>query len=281
MNTRAIKNIFPAFADPIADLLTVRPIPSPKISVLDPFLFLNHHGPQIYPENNQGLPFGPHPHRGFQTVTFIIEGDIAHKDSAGNESIIERGGVQWMSAGKGIVHEEISSTDFKKRGGPLEILQLWVNLPAKDKFSVPYYKGLQRHQIPVVLTDSERVQVQIIAGDFAGTLGPFQPSTDLAVLMFDLKKDGTTQIQIPKRRQIFFYVVRGSVQVNEVTVSETNLVEFAFTGQQINLSASTDALVLICHADPYGEPIVSSGPFVMNTAEEIRQAYEDYRAGRF
>lgn len=281
MALRQLKRILPAFSDPIGDLQTVRPLPSPQIDVLDPFLFLNHHGPQIYAKKNQGLPFGPHPHRGFQTVTFIVEGDIAHKDSAGHESVIERGGAQWMSAGKGLIHEEVSSDNFKLHGGPLEILQLWVNLPAKDKFSVPYYKGLQQQEIPHIKSDDGQVQVQVIAGLFAAQAGAFQPSTDLTVLMLHMKGDGVIQLQIPGLRQIFFYVVRGSLQVNGVTVNKMNLVEFTTAGQQINVSATTDSLVLVCHAVPYNEPIVSSGPFVMNTTEEIRQAYADYQAGRF
>ena len=110
--------------------------------MVDPFIFLNHHGPQNYGPDNSGLPFGPHPHRGMETVTIIIEGDIAHKDSAGNNSVIESGGVQWMTAGKGLIHEEVSSDEFKEKGGPLEILQLWVNLPARLKMTEPKYKGL-------------------------------------------------------------------------------------------------------------------------------------------
>ncbi len=223
----------------------------------------------------------PHPHRGFQTVTFIVDGDIAHKDSAGHESVIERGGIQWMSAGKGIVHEEISSDKFKLQGGPLEILQLWVNLRAQDKFSAPYYKGLQRSEIPFVVSDNGRVQVQVIAGLFAAQQGPFEPSTDLTVLMLHLKTGGVTELQISSERQVFFYVVRGSLQVNGVTVNKMSLVEFTSDGQQIKLSATTETLLLVCHAVPYNEPIVSSGPFVMNTTEEIRQAYADYQAGRF
>src|SRR5690349_23253713 len=124
-----------AYRDDIGDLQTRRPVPGPKVAQVDPFLFLNHHGPQIYPPNNGGLPFGPHPHRGFETVTFILEGDLTHKDSSGAASVIQEGGIQWMTAGSGLVHAEISSGKFKEEGGPLEILQLWVNLPSKFKMS--------------------------------------------------------------------------------------------------------------------------------------------------
>src|SRR6187549_1845772 len=126
---RSIKKIHKAVYEPIADLVTYRAIPTASIDYIDPFLFLNHHGPQVYLPNNRGLPFGPHPHRGFETVTFILDGDIFHKDSGGYEGTILPGGVQWMTAGSGLIHSEVSSENFKKNGGPLEILQLWVNLP--------------------------------------------------------------------------------------------------------------------------------------------------------
>ena len=135
--TRTIRALHEAFRDDIAVLVTRRPLPGPRITALDPFLFLNHHGPQVYPPRNQGLPFGPHPHRGFETVTFILDGELTHLDSGGHASVIYAGGVQWMTAGRGLVHAEISSDAFKARGGPLEILQLWVNLPGRLKMTAP------------------------------------------------------------------------------------------------------------------------------------------------
>lgn len=163
---RTIKKIhLPEYA-PIRDLITYRVLPTATIDYLDPFLFLNHHGPQVYPPNNNGLPFGPHPHRGMETVTFILEGDIAHKDSGDHESIMTSGGVQWMTAGKGLIHAEVSSDHFKKNGGPLEILQLWINLPVKSKMTDPFYKGLQAENIPKVNLDEGKVTVNLIAGDW-------------------------------------------------------------------------------------------------------------------
>ena len=140
---RRIIAIHSATRDDIGDLVTRRPLPGPGLEQVDPFLFLNHHGPQTYPPNNRGLPFGPHPHRGFETVTFIIEGSLAHRDTGGHESVIEAGGVQWMTAGSGLVHAELSPDSFRRAGGPLDILQLWVNLPARLKMVAPAYRGLQ------------------------------------------------------------------------------------------------------------------------------------------
>src|SRR5215208_3228396 len=133
MTTRTLKMQHPAIRDDIADLSTIRPLPGPYVEQIDPFLFLNHHGPQTYQPGNRGLPFGPHPHRGFETVTFIVEGSLLHRDTGGHESVIRAGGVQWMTAGRGLEHAELSPEEFFRDGGPLEILQLWVNLPARVK----------------------------------------------------------------------------------------------------------------------------------------------------
>ncbi len=145
---RSVLAVHPAHRDDIADLVTRRPVPGPDLEQVDPFLFLNHHGPQVYPPDNHGLPFGPHPHRGFETVTFILQGSLSHLDSGGHESVIEAGGVQWMTAGSGLVHAELSPEAFKRDGGPLEILQLWVNLPPALKMTEPRYTGVQKADIP-------------------------------------------------------------------------------------------------------------------------------------
>ncbi len=177
---RTVRALHPAARDDIADLQTRRPLPGPGIEMLDPFLFLNHHGPQVYPPHNGGLPFGPHPHRGFETVTFILEGDLLHRDSGGHESVIRAGGVQWMTAGRGLVHAELSSPEFMREGGPLEILQLWVNLPASLKMTQPRYTGLQKEQIPAISQGGSTVN--LIAGRFEGRSGPLRPLTSSFLL---------------------------------------------------------------------------------------------------
>jgi redox-sensitive bicupin YhaK (pirin superfamily) len=141
MGSKTIRQQHAAYRDDIGDLITRRPLPGPGIDQLDPFLFLNHHGPQLYGPHNRGLPFGPHPHRGFETVTFILQGSLAHRDSGGHESVIHAGGVQWMTAGSGLIHAEVSPESFLENGGPLEILQLWVNLPSRLKMTRPAYAG--------------------------------------------------------------------------------------------------------------------------------------------
>ncbi|RYZ49984.1 MAG: pirin family protein, partial [Chitinophagaceae bacterium] len=176
---RTVKAVHKALYEPIGDLVTYKAMPTDSLpmNALDPFIFLNHHGWQEYLPKNRGLPFGPHPHRGFETVTFILEGDLTHKDSSGANSTIRAGGVQWMTAGKGLIHAEVSSEQFKNMGGPLEILQLWVNLPAKLKMAEPAYTGLQKEEIPSIVLDNGKVTLHLVSGEWNGSKGPVQPLT--------------------------------------------------------------------------------------------------------
>jgi redox-sensitive bicupin YhaK (pirin superfamily) len=269
----------PALRDDIGDLVTRRPLPGPGIELLDPFLFLNHHGPQTYPPRNRGLPFGPHPHRGFETVTFILEGELAHHDTGGGESIIREGGVQWMTAGRGLVHAELSPESFKTAGGPLEILQLWVNLPARLKMTEPKYVGLQRDGIPTYDADGGKVKVELVSGEWAGHAGPFEPLTDMTLAVLRFEAGGRIVMPAPRGKAVFLYVVNGDVEVAGQTAKAHHLIELS-DGDEVELAARGPAVVLFGHATPFREPVVSHGPFVMNTREEIIQAIRDYQAGK-
>lgn len=278
---RSIKKIHNSEYRPIADLITYSPMPTRSLERLDPFLFLNHHGPQVYGADNDGLPFGPHPHRGMETVTFILEGDIMHKDSGGHESIIREGGIQWMTAGSGLIHAEVSSDEFMEKGGPLEILQLWINLPAKLKMTEPSYKGLQKDEIPMISLDNDKVRLQIISGEWNGKQGAFESLSDVFMSTLYFDAGGRLETNAPADHTIFFYVVRGVVNVNEKTAEARQLVEFNYDGESLEVKAEKDSIVLFGHAKPFNEPVVAQGPFVMNTMDEIYQAYEDYRQGKF
>ena len=277
---RTIRNIHKAEYRPIADLITYSPMPTRQLNMIDPFLFLNHHGPQNYTGNNNGLPFGPHPHRGMETVTFILDGDIAHKDSAENNSVIESGGVQWMTAGSGLIHSEVSSEKFKKEGGHLEILQLWVNLPAKLKMTKPSYRGLQKEEIPKVSLDNEKVTVQVVSGKIDGQKGAFETLTDVSLFTLFLKEGGVFKTEIPKSHNILCYIIKGEIKINGENIPALHLVEFNNDDENIRLEATAESIVLFGHAEPLNEPVVARGPFVMNTMEEIDQAYEDYQQGK-
>jgi len=283
MSDKTVTRVHPALRDDIGDLITQRPVPSAHLDQVDPFLFLNHHGPQTYPPHNRGLPFGPHPHRGFETVTFILEGMLTHKDSAGHESIIRAGGVQWMTAGSGLIHAEISPREFLETGGPLEILQLWVNLPPHLKMTQPAYTGLQKDQIPALSLDDGKVTMNLIAGSWDGTTGPVESLTGVFMSTIELRPGASLRIGDMARRSVFLYVVRGAAQVGnyEDRVGAFHLVELSSDGDEILLSSAEGALVLFGHAEPIGAPLVAHGPFVMNTRAEIEQAIRDYQAGKF
>jgi redox-sensitive bicupin YhaK (pirin superfamily) len=280
---KTIKGMHGARRDDIGELITYQALPIPSLGIggLEPFIFLNHHGPQVYPPHNGGLPFGPHPHRGFETVTFILDGDLLHKDSGGYESLIGTGGVQWMTAGSGLIHAEISSDEFKAAGGEVEILQLWVNLPARLKMTEPRYVGLQGGEIPSLALDDGRVTINLISGRWNGAEAPFKPLTDVHLNSVYFKQGGRLNRTVAAGRSVLLYVVRGTLTVNGRRAEARHIVEFGLEGEDIEIEARTDAVVLFGHATPNREPIATHGPFVMNTRAELEQAILDYRAGKF
>lgn len=276
---RPVASLHAAHRDDIGDLVTRRPVPGPGLDQVDPFLFLNHHGPQTYPTNNGGLPFGPHPHRGFETVTFILDGELAHNDSGGGESIIKAGGIQWMTAGSGLIHAELSPASFKRDGGPMEILQLWVNLPSRLKMTRPNYIGLQAADIPT-FTNEGGVTIEPVSGEWAGIEAPIQSLIDVQLAVARLPAGSTLELPIAAGRNVFFYVVSGQAAVEGTTVPRWTLATIG-DGDVLRVQAQSDTVVLLGHAQPIGEPVFAHGPFVMNTRDEIIQAVQDYQAGKF
>src|SRR5690606_22064048 len=277
---RKIKTIHKAVSAPIADLTTHRALPTGSVAHLDPFLFLNHHGPQEYKAGNRGLPFGPHPHRGFETLTFILQGDIVHQDSGGGKDKIEAGGVQWMTAGRGVIHSEVSSEAFKKNGGMEEVIQLWFNLPSNLKMTKPAYTGLQKDEIPEVSADNGNVKIYPVSGTWANQQGPIKPLTDIAIARLKFNKEGHYTLKIPTSRNVLLYVVNGEVRVNGSRAVTHNLVEFRLEGEEILIVAAQDSEIILGHAEPFNEPIVAQGPFVMNSQKEIMEAMRDYQSGK-
>jgi len=276
---RTVLRLHPAYRDDIGDLVTRRPVPGPGLDQIDPFLFLNHHGPQVYSPDNGGLPFGPHPHRGFETVTFILDGELAHHDSAGGESVIRKGGVQWMTAGSGLIHAEVSPAAFRRSGGPLEILQLWVNLPSRLKMTTPNYVGLQADDIPTFLTD-DGVTVEPVSGEWLGHAAPIRSLIDIHLAVVRIPAGKRFEVPVAADRNVFLYAVKGRIEVAGSPVPEWTLARLG-EGDAVRLSAVSDAVILLGHAQPVDEPVFSHGPFVMTTREEIVQAITDYNAGKF
>lgn len=277
---RSVKKIYNAVEAPIDNLTTYRAMPTDGIGHIDPFLFLNHHGPQFYDTHNNGLPFGPHPHRGFETLTLILEGELMHWDSDGGKNIINSGGIQWMTAGSGLVHAEISSDEFKKTGGTIEIVQIWLNLPARLKMTRPKYIGLQKGQIPSFKIDEGKVTIHAIAGKFNNVNGAVKSLTGIQIAWLQMKSGGIYSDLVVGSRNILFYVVSGRVHVNGKEADLHQLVDFDNNGDEIVCEAIEDSTVIFGHGLPFHEPIVAQGPFVMNNVGEIKQAYLDYQNGK-
>lgn len=250
---------------------------------LSPFLLLDYAGPtQFTPNHGQPRGVGPHPHRGFETVTIVYQGEVQHRDSTGAGGIIGPGDVQWMTAGAGILHEEFHSETFSRQGGALEMVQLWVNLPAKDKMTAPGYQTVLDKQIPSVTLPDGAGRVRVIAGEFAGHQGPAHTFTPVDVWDVRMTQDGKTHFDVMAGRTLAMVVLHGTVVVNgNDIVRGAQLVQFDPTGSAIELETNTGSTLLLLSGEPIDEPFVGHGPFVMNTQDEIKQAMDDFNCGRF
>jgi len=249
-------------------------------SVLTPFLLFDYAGPREFPPTTERLGVGEHPHRGFETVTIVYHGEVEHRDSSGGGGRIGRGDVQWMTAASGIVHEEFHGRDFARRGGLFEMVQLWVNLPAKDKMERPRYQSILDADIPSITLPDGRGIVRVIAGEFGGAKGPAKTFTPIHVWDLRVTGDQPTDLETPEGFTTVLAVLRGTVRVNgsdAIGTAEVGL--FDRKGQRIRIDGARDATALLLCGEPIDEPIVGYGPFVMNTGAEIRQAIADYEGG--
>lgn len=248
---------------------------------MSPFLLLDYAGPAVFPPADKRRGVGVHPHRGFETVTIVYEGEVEHRDSAGGGGIIGPGDVQWMTAASGLVHEEFHSPSFTQRGGKFEMVQLWVNLPAKDKMTSPRYQGITSEQIPVVALPEDVGIARLISGDFAGTKGPAQTFTPIQMWDLRFTSDRAFNLKVPDSDTTLLVVLKGTVRVNEAeTISEASVGLFELEGESIRIDEAKGAIALLLSGEPINEPIVGQGPFVMNSAQEIRQAIVDYQTGQ-
>lgn len=251
-------------------------------SDISPFLLLDYAGPAEFPPSGKPRGVGQHPHRGFETVTIVYAGEVAHRDNAGNSGKIGPGDVQWMTAARGILHEEMHSREFTQHGGKLEMAQLWVNLPAKDKMSEPGYQGIPDKMIPAVALDDNAGKIRIISGNFNGVQGPAKTFTPINLWDVRLNKAKTVALDLEDGYTTAVLVLKGKVVVNgKETINASELVLFERDGEDISFKATEDATLLLMNGEPIAEPIAGYGPFVMNTQEEIKQAIADFNAGRF
>jgi redox-sensitive bicupin YhaK (pirin superfamily) len=249
---------------------------------LSPFLLLDYAGPADFEPTGRPRGVGVHPHRGFETVTIVYEGEVAHRDSTGAGGLIGPGDVQWMTAASGILHEEFHSPAFARRGGRLEMVQLWVNLPARDKMAEPGYQTLLDAQIPAVDLPEKAGRVRVIAGEFAGRQGPARTHTPINVWDLRLVQGGQARLALPAGHTAALVALRGSVTVNgQQSLREAQMLQLDREGDALEIEADSDAVLLFLGGEPIDEPIVGSGPFVMNSQAEIARAYDDFSSGRF
>lgn len=246
----------------------------------DPFLLLDYAGPAQFPPAEKRRGVEVHPHRGFETVTIVYQGELAHRDSGGHAGSIGPGDVQWMTAASGVVHEEYHSDRFTKTGGPFEVVQLWVNLPAKEKMSKPRYQELLAANIPTVELAGGTGTMRIIAGEYAGTKGPARTVTPVNLWDLKLQAGTTLDLPIPVGHTAMIVVQKGKLLIGGKPVVAVELAHLDRMGDHADMKAEMDVQALILTGQPLNEPIIGHGPFVMNTREEISQAIRDYQAGR-
>jgi len=250
---------------------------------MSPFLLLDYAPVHYFPPNNSApLGVGPHPHRGIETVTIAYKGKVEHNDSTGAGGIIEEGGVQWMTSGKGILHKEYHEKNFSKKGGEMQMVQLWVNLPAKDKMTEPKYQNIENKDLSKVDLGNGIGSVDIIAGEFENNKGPASSFTPLSLFNVKLNKGKGTSLNFNESHNTGLLVIKGNVTINNSENAPTNhFVLFNNKGSEFTIKAEDEAEILILSGEPIDEPIASYGPFVMNTNDEIRQTIDDFNSGKF
>lgn len=248
---------------------------------ISPFLLLDF---------NAAFDFGPsehirgvdvHPHKGFETVSIAYKGSVAHHDSAGNSGVIYPGDVQWMTAGGGILHKEYHEEEFSKKGGPFEMVQLWVNLPKKDKSTLAHYQAITKEQMGKIVLPDNAGLVNVIAGTFNGVKGPAETYSSVNLFDIKLEKGAELSTTLPPGYNTALLVINGDVEVNGASANEHSFVLFKNEGEEIDIKANEDSVLLVLSGEPINEPIASYGPFVMNTQQEIMEAIQEFQSGKF
>jgi quercetin 2,3-dioxygenase len=249
---------------------------------MTPFIMLDYGSKFYFEPSDKPRGVGVHPHRGFETVTIAYKGKVAHHDSAGNSGVISEGEVQWMTAASGILHKEYHEENFSKTGGDFQMVQLWVNLPAKYKMSKPKYQGLTKDQLNKFILPDNGGVIEVIAGEYKDVKGSAQTFTPVNLMNAKLNKDAKATFSFPANYNTALLVIEGSVKVNDEELVEANhFVLFGNDGEEFTVVANENSIVLVLSGEPINEPIAAHGPFVMNTRNEIIQAFDDFNAGKF
>lgn len=252
------------------------------IQRMSPFFLMDYNAKTYLPPTDKPRGVGVHPHRGFETVTIAYHGKVAHHDSAGNSGVIGEGDVQWMTAGSGVLHKEYHEKEFSKTGGDFQMVQLWVNLPAKDKMHAPKYQEITHANMGVHAIDDKGSVVEVIAGKYKDAAGAATTFTPIELYTLKLKKNAVADFSLPEQYNTGLLIIEGSVVINgDTKAPESNFVLFNNDGEDFTIEASEDAVVLLLSGEPINERIFAYGPFLMNSREEIEQAYSDYNLGKF
>lgn len=259
-----------------------QPLPTHHVEQVDPFLLLHHHYGIIEPNTNpKQVGVGPHPHRGFSPVTFIFKGDVHHRDSRGNDAIVQAGGVQWMNAGMGVIHSERPSDELAAKGGEQEIIQLWINTPGALKLQQPAYFSINNEDIPTIFSDDKKVSIKVVAGEWKDKRGFMGASSPLLILEVLMEQDGQYCFPVDETYNLMVYNMDARVFVDGFgIVDDKYLIWFQNNGSEVTIKAQGKTRLLILAGKPIDEPVTSYGPFVMNTQTEIMQAIRDYQMGK-
>lgn len=251
-------------------------------SGMSPFYLLDYGSKYNFPPSEIPRGVGVHPHRGFETVTIAYHGSIAHQDSAGNRGVIKEGDVQWMTAASGVLHKEYHEEEFSKKGGVFQMVQLWVNLPARFKMIPPRYQAISKNDIIHYVLDDKVSSIGIIAGEYKAMTGPASTFTPISLFNVDLFQGSSTDFRFPESYNTGILVIKGEIKINNIeTAPEDHFVWFGNEGEDFDIEAMKDSMVLILAGEPINEPVASRGPFLMNNEEEIKQAMDDFKKGKF
>lgn len=278
---RTINQIVPAFKINMGGTILDQSLPFKGVDQIDPFLLIHHWSDTLKGGEHQSkVGVGPHPHRGFSPVTFIFKGGVHHRDSLGTSEVVEAGGTQWMNSGKGIVHSERPAKSLAENGGDFEIIQFWMNAPAKYKMDKASYQPVSLDDTPVIRSEDKLCEIFVVAGELNGIKGPIKPNSDVQILRSNLKENGEFNISVPEHFNSLIYMLNGKIQIGENLVEGKNMIHFNNDGTSIAVKALSDTRLIILSGAPINEEISTYGPFVMNTEDEIRQAIIDYQSGK-
>jgi quercetin 2,3-dioxygenase len=279
---KSIKKIIKSQRVDMGGIRLDQPLPNEFMDQFDPFLLIHHWNDPLKGDQKQSeVGVGPHPHCGFSPVTLIFKGGVHHRDSRGNNSIVTAGGTQWMFAGKGITHSERPTKELVENGGEFELIQFWVNVPAKDKMKEPYYTPITKNETPVFVIEDEKVKVKIVSGEFKNIKGIIQHFTPVITLVFKFEKEGEIDFEIPAEYNTLIYVLDGELEINNSEIAkDKTLTCFNNDGESIKLKANQNTNAILLAGKPINEEVVTYGPFVLNNHNQVLQALRDAQTGK-